>query len=93
MNPIHREAARSAGLHLSQELWNLGQELTHTFCSARTSAELETVLPAALAVTAPALQRARSGAGSREHAAPLITWTYVSGCFEFSSRFHPCAQP
>jgi hypothetical protein len=30
MNPLHREAGRSAGLHLFQELSTLGQQLTRT---------------------------------------------------------------
>ena len=72
MNPMHREATGSAGLHLFQELSTLDQQLTRTPLLGSRLGRIEPMLPACPLRPRQPFGCARSRTSAPVHAAPSI---------------------
>ena len=69
---MHREAVRSAGLHLFQELSTLAPQLTRALWLCQGLRRIQTMLPARLPRPRQPFGGARPGTRTSVHAAPAI---------------------
>ena len=69
MNPMHREADRSAGLHLFQELSTLDQQLAHPLLFRQGLGGIKGHVSSEHVVTAPAFRRYAVRSGAAVHTA------------------------
>ena len=72
MNPIHRDADRSAGLHLFQELSTSGQQLAHTLLFRQGLGGVKPMFPASTPRPLQTFGGSWSGTGAAVHTASSI---------------------
>jgi hypothetical protein len=80
MNPTHRDAGHSVGLHLFQELSTLGQQVAHTLLLCQGLRGIEPMFPARTPRPRQPFGGARSGTSATVHTASSIGHRRRSTC-------------